>query len=102
MAAKAEAFGNGRSANNPDMRTRSEKGSVGETSKWKMLGNTIWNVGAMMKHRRHGEELQKNCTATKGTDAPNSPLLDLDGTPVQLADLMKPGRPLVINFGSCS
>ena len=32
----------------------------------------------------------------------NANLLQTDGTPCKLADFLKPGRPLVINFGSCS
>ena len=42
-------------------------------------------------------------TAWCGYPAPNGPVLTQDGaTSLQLLDAMKPGRPLVINFGSCT
>lgn len=43
------------------------------------------------------------CRAWPGKAAPNHALLELDGvTQRQLLEFEKPGRPLVVNFGSCS
>ena len=36
------------------------------------------------------------------SDAPNTTLHTLDGHECQLLDYMRPGRPLVLNFGSCT
>lgn len=43
-------------------------------------------------------------TAAKGKAAPNVELLQLEdqSKPVKLLDLAKKGRPLVLNFGSCT
>ena len=42
-------------------------------------------------------------TAQKGKSAPNTTVISLDGkTKVHLLDFMKQGRPLVVNFGSCT
>lgn len=42
------------------------------------------------------------CNLRAGSDAPNIELLTLDGVPRKLFDFQRNGRPLVINFGSCS
>ena len=42
-------------------------------------------------------------TASQGGDAVNCQLVTADGaTQRELFDFMKPGRPLVVNFGSCT
>jgi len=38
----------------------------------------------------------------EGTAAPDTRLHDLNGEPLEVLSLSKPGRPLVLNFGSCS
>lgn len=37
-----------------------------------------------------------------GGEAYNSEVVRLDGSPARLLDYQRPGRPLVVNFGSCS
>ena len=42
------------------------------------------------------------CTLKVGLPAPNINLLRLDGTRKKLLDFQRAGRPLVVNFGSCT
>ncbi|CAH1243407.1 DIO1 [Branchiostoma lanceolatum] len=50
---------------------------------------------------RYLNELQ--CETRVGGKAPDAPLLHMDGlTQARLVDFAKKGRPLVVNFGSCT
>ena len=42
------------------------------------------------------------CALKVGSTAPNINLLALDGTRKKILDFQRAGRPLVVNFGSCS
>ena len=42
------------------------------------------------------------CVLKVGSTAPNINLLALDGTRKKILDFQRAGRPLVVNFGSCS
>ena len=46
--------------------------------------------------------LNLTCTIRQGSQAPDMDLHTLDGVCTRLTDLQRAGRPLIINFGSCS
>lgn len=46
--------------------------------------------------------LDLKCTAAVGGVAPNLTVFTMEGKNKRLIDFIRPGRPLVVNFGSCS
>ncbi len=53
----------------------------------------------------HARVVQNSCVVSENGPMADVPLLTLDGdgsTQIMLSSLAKPGRPLVINFGSCT
>ena len=79
----------------------------------KQYGYTTVDVGDAMKGIASGRGIWVEYTtisgfilygeAAVGKPAPNPPVVKIDGvTQVNLLDFAKAGRPLVLNFGSCS
>lgn len=48
------------------------------------------------------EYLHSSCPLKNGVKAPNINILTLENVKMKLLDFEKVGRPLVVNFGSCS
>ena len=89
---KALGCGDGRSEKNqrmspPDMKITCE-----------MLLKMVRMPGTLRRMKRE----EPLCRASLGQPAPNTGLHRMDGSPLKLLDLAKPGRLLVLNFGSCS
>ena len=62
-----------------------------------------WKTWIVFKTIAGFSKLEIQREAIQGYDAPNARLMAVDGkTECKLLDFMKSGRPLVLNFGSCS
>ena len=55
-----------------------------------------------LKYQAYTDLLAVHQTAKLGNKAPNCEMKTLEGESCNLLDIMKLGRPLVLNFGSCT
>ena len=65
----------------------------------------IWSYATFQTYKRMTRTVIENYwykEAEEGKKAPNPALIKLDQTRCYLLDFMKSGRPLVVNFGSCT
>jgi len=71
--------------------------------KGKPIGQYFGTEGqiAMMKQKKE-EQAKYGTGPQRGAPAPDTLLHDRAGNALQLLSLGKPGRPLILNFGSCS
>ena len=61
---------------------------------------SVYGIIAILRHYFYPHFITRK--AFNGVKAPNVKLYSLDGKPLMLLDLVKAGRPLVLNFGSCT
>ena len=64
--------------------------------------NLFSKAGQYVKSTWNEIYRQALCNATVGSKAPRAEVISMDQTSLNLLDFQKPGRMLVINFGSCT